>query len=60
VTAPHRKVFWIVVFVLLLAMAEYGLARQSARPHRSRVEAEFRGEPDRASRESNESLGYVE
>ncbi len=57
-TAPHRKVFWIVVFGLLLAMAEYGLAIQSARPHHRSVEAEFRGEPDHAS--SNESLGYVE
>ena len=64
---PSRKVFWIVVFGLLLAMAEYGLTIQSARPHLSRVEAEFSGEPDHASRESrpngrdsNEFLGYEE
>ena len=62
---PHRAILWIVFFALLLAMAEYGLALQSARPHHSRVEVELDGEPDPAKRESrtnardgNESLGY--
>jgi hypothetical protein len=67
VAEPYRNVFWIVVFGLLFAMAEYGLAIQSASPHLSRIEAEFSGEPDHASRESrtnardsNEFLGYEE
>ena len=64
---PHRAILWIVFFALLLAMAEYGLAIQSARPHHSRIEVEFDGEPDPARRESrtsardgNESLGYLQ
>ena len=62
----HRTVLWIVFLALLLAMAEYGLAIQSARPPRSKVEAEFNGKPDHATRESrpndgdsNQSLGYL-
>jgi hypothetical protein len=49
VTKSYRKVLWILVFALLLAITEYGLAfQQSGRPHRSLVEDEFRAGPDGA------------
>ena len=63
---PYRKILWVVVFGLLLAVAEYGLAIQSVRPDRGSVEVEFGEAIDHAGREtrtdgrdSNESLGYV-
>jgi len=67
VATSYRKVVWIVVFGLLLAMAEYGLAVQSARPQRGSVEPDGSEGPDHESREhrmnsrdSNEALGYRE
>jgi hypothetical protein len=66
VAKPYRKILWVVVFGLLLAVAEYGLAIQSARPDRGSVEVELGEEADHASRESGidarnspESLGHV-
>jgi hypothetical protein len=53
VTKSYRKVLWILVFALLLAITEYGLAfQQSGRPHRSLVEDEFWAGPDHAKRQS--------
>jgi hypothetical protein len=52
VATSYRKVLWILVFALLLAITEYGLAfQQSGHPHRSLVEEEFGGEPDLVSPE---------
>ena len=58
---------WLILFGLLLAMAEYGLAVQSARPQRGSVEPDGSEGPDHESREhpmnsrdSNEALGYRE
>jgi hypothetical protein len=48
----YQKVLWILVFALLIAITEYGLAfQQSGRPHRSQVEEEFGTGPDHANRQ---------